>query len=319
MKKKWRIGLLTVGMLVMLSGCTQEAEQSGTDADVSASESAAVQETASEEPEQEETVSGEAQATASEEAEETEAEETTVAEESADGQEAALVASASEIVLENGQQDENTAALVYYEFQKEFTNQDGKTIGEVTYTIPQLTARSTEAGMINQDILAWYEDSLANADEMSDIAAEEEYETDSDRLLYTSGAEYSLTYLDDTKICLLLDGYEYTGGAHGMPSKTALIYDLTSGQRLEAEDLFDVTEEEFETLFTEAFCELIESDSDEYWEDAMDYVGGAADFTNENYYLTETGVTFYFEPYELAAYARGYVEAEISYDKLPLK
>ena len=58
---------------------------------------------------------------------------------------------------------------------------------------------------------------------------------------------------------------------------------------------------------------------DDYWADAMDYVKEDASFDNEDFYLTESGTVFYFEPYELAAYVFGYIEAEVPYGSVGLK
>lgn len=307
MKKKLLTVLLSVGIISLFAGCTGKTEGAET--------------VINEQEEAEPSVSGE------EEKEELPQEQTAL-EETVSGDEPEEEVSAepentnsgeSSIVLENGQPDANATALVYYSFEKEYADQNGKVYGKTGYTIPQLTMRSVEAGMINQDILSWFEDSLAYADEAAKAAKVPDGAEASDALQYTLDVEYSLTYLDETKICLLLNGYEYTGGAHGMPFKKALIYDMTNGQKIETEDLFDVTEEDFSELFTEAFSDLIAKSPSDYWADAMDYVHSEASFENENYYLTDTGVTFYFDPYALAAYAYGYVEAEIPYDRLPLK
>lgn len=304
MKKKLLIVLLSLGMISLFAGCTERTDSAGTV--INEQEEAKRPESGEEE--KEDVLQ-----------EQADPEKTVSAEEPAGGGLAKpedTDAGESPIVLENGQPDANATAVVYYIFEKEYTDQNKKVYGKTTYTIPQLAMRSMEAGMINQDILSWFEDSLAYADQAAKALDGLE---DSDALQYTLDVQYSLTYLDETKICLLLSGYEYSGGAHGMPFRTALIYDLNSGQKIETEDLFDVTEEDFSTLFTEAFSDLIAESPGDYWADAMDYVHEEASLENENYYLTETGVTFYFEPYVLAAYAYGYIEAEIPYDRLPLK
>lgn len=306
MKKKLLTVLLSVGMISLLAGCTEKTESA--EAVISGQEETESPETEEEAETEENTMQ-----------EETDTEEETESEEESETEVPAVEENTnadSPIVLENGQPDENATAIVYYNFEKEYTDQNGKVFGKTTYVIPQLTMRSMEAGMINQDILSWFEDSLAYADETAERLDGAEA---SDTLQYTLDVGYTLTYLDETKICLLLDGYDYEGGAHGMPLKTALIYDLTSGQRVETKDLFDVSEEEFSALFTEAFSNRIAESPTDYWADAMDYVHEAATFGNAEYYLTETGVTFYFDPYALAAYAYGYIEAEVPYDKLPLK
>lgn len=221
-----------------------------------------------------------------------------------------------QIQLENPQPDADATALMAYTFEKEYKDDNGNVFGKVTFTIPQLTLRSVTAGTINQEILQNFEARLEWADETAEPL--EDWD-DSESLQYTMETGYRMTYVDNDRISILLEGYEYTGGAHGMPFREALIYDLGSGERLYAEDLFDVSEEEFAALFNEAYEKLINASPDTYWVDAMDYVKEEANFSNQAFYLTDEGVTFYFDPYILAAYAEGYIEVTIPYEKLPLK
>ncbi len=220
---------------------------------------------------------------------------------------------ASKIPLENGQPDENSTAIIYYEFKKDYALDYAEVSGTLEFKIPQLTMRSVEAGKINEDILEYFEEKLDDMDEM----------VEDDRDLWaeaTLNIGYELTYLNDDKICLLLTGYEYNGdAAHGIPFRKPLIYNLENGERMEAEDLFAVSEDEFGRAFIAAFEKRMAESPDDYWTDAMDYVKEEASFDNEDFYLTENGVVFYFEPYVLAAYAYGYIEGEVSYDSLGLK
>lgn len=224
----------------------------------------------------------------------------------------------SKIPLENGKPDENATAVMYYEFVKVYTSDSSATLGTLEFKIPQLTMRSVEAGMINEDILKYFEEQLDNWDEtMEDFSDWEDLSEEGQSNLEIS---YMLTYLDDNKICLLLEGYEYNdGAAHGMPFRKPLIYNLENGERMDAEDLFAVSEDKFKDAFVAAFEDRMAESPDDFWADAMDYVKEGASFENEDFYLTENGTVFYFEPYVLAAYAHGYIEAEIPYDIVGVK
>lgn len=222
----------------------------------------------------------------------------------------------SPIKLENPQPDADTTALIAYTFEKEYKDDKGNVFGKTTFTIPQLTLRSVSAGTINQELLQSFEAKLEWADETAEPHADWE---DKEGLQYTMETGYRMTYTDYDRINILLEGYEYTGGAHGLPFKESLIYALGSGERLYAKDLFNVSEEQFAALFTEAFEKLLKESPETYWADAMDYIKEKANFSNEAFYLSEEGVTFYFAPYILAAYAEGYIEVTIPYEKLPLK
>lgn len=230
-------------------------------------------------------------------------------------QEAPKVENTSRIPLEKGIADENTTAVVYYEFKKDYPADGAEVLGSLEFTIPQLTMRSAGAGKINEDILEYFEERLDEMDETAEGLSGGEDMTEP----YTLEIGYEMTYLDENRICLLLSGYEYSGGAHGMPFRKALIYDLNSGEELEAEDLFDVSEEAFGAAFTSAFEARMAESPNDYWADAMDYVKEGASFDNEDFYLTESGTVFYFEPYVLAAYVFGYIEAEVPYSSVGLK
>lgn len=226
----------------------------------------------------------------------------------------------SKIPLEKGIADENTTAVVYYEFKKDYGADGANASGTLEFEIPQLTMKSVEAGKINEDILEYFEERLDEADGIvEDLSGGGAMGPDETDMQYTLSIGYGMTYLDESKICLLLSGYEYSGGAHGMPFRKSLVYDLENGERMEAEDLFDVSEDEFAAAFIAAFETRMAEQEDEFWADAMDYVRAGASFENEDFYLTESGTVFYFEPYALASYASGVIEAEVPYDKMGLK
>jgi hypothetical protein len=292
--------LLLFSLVGLQTGCADSAKTEQSDAALQTEEQT---EEKDEEPETDEMLQEEENEETGE-AEDIETEETDAQEEMS----AAQAFDSYEFTLENPQTDDTTTAVVYYTYEKEYQDEDGNTCGSLSFEIPQLTMRSISAQTINQDILTKYHEILLYSD--SDAEELEQY---------SESMGYSVTYIGDEWICLLLEGYVYTGGAHGLPFRNTLIYNLESGECAQTEDLFDVTEETFTTLYTQAFQDLIAESPEEYWDDATDTVSEEANFQDAAYYLTDTGVTFYFEPYVLAAYARGYVEAEIPYEKLPIK
>lgn len=299
MKKKLLLILLSLSILGVQTGCSDSAKTEQSDAALPAEEQI---EEKDEEPETEEV-----QPQETEDTEETDAQEE-------------MSGNFYEFTLENPQTDETTTAVVYYTFEKEYQDEDGNTYGSLSFEIPQLTMRSISAQTINQDILTQFHESLLSSDSDAEefyIPAEEW--ANPDTLQYSNNMGYTVTYIGDEWICLLLDGYVYTGGAHGSPYRLPLIYSLESGETVQMEDLFEITEDEFAALYVQAFEEVIAEEPDGYWEDAMDTVNEYANLQNEYFYLTETGATFYFDPYALAPYARGYVEIEIPYEQLQLK
>lgn len=315
MKKKNLAILLGFFMVMAIAGCSSSEPVSDetveTEAAVPGKEDAA-------EPEEEEIkqVEQEQEEKTDEEPEVgTEKENTDEKDEEPVKPEVSQIVDAFGLLQGKGQPDESAEAVIYYEFKKEYKDENNKVTGTAEFKIPQLAERSTVAGLINQDILKYFEEKYELAEDSVQFMTGEMANEDT----YSLTTDYKLTYLSEDKICLLIQGSEYSGGAHGMPFKNALIYDLKEGNKIEPKELFDVTEEEFARLMTEAFEKQIADSPDDYWPDAMDYVREGAAFDKADFYLTEKGVRFYFEPYTLAAYAYGYIEAEVPYDSLPLR
>lgn len=223
--------------------------------------------------------------------------------------------------LENPVSDENYTAITAYVAKKTMTTKAGLSHADVVITMPQLVMRSVEAGKINAALLDYYtnefEKGLKGAEE--NIGYQEDASQEEEPYYYDYSYEmgYEITYLGDKYLSILAVGYEYTGGAHGMPYQTALIFNLETGEKVSGETLFDVSDEDRKQLEIEAYKELFEKSGEgEYWPDALSVVEESEE---SEYYLTEQGVTFYYYPYALAPYASGFVEVTVPYEKLPLK
>lgn len=219
--------------------------------------------------------------------------------------------------------DENYTAIVSYQAKQELQSEDQLYKAEVTVTMPQLTMRTAAAGAINEKLLAFYTEAYEQGISSSgqDMECQKEAAAELEDYFYynyTYEMGYQVTLLDDNYLSILANGYEYAGGAHGMPFRTELIFNMETGEQVMGESLFDLSEEEFQKIKIEAYRNLIEhSEEGEYWQDALSIVEKDMDF-DSGYYLTEEGVTFYYHPYMLAPYAAGYVEVTVPYAELPL-
>lgn len=129
-----------------------------------------------------------------------------------------------------------------------------------------------------------------------------------------------ITYLDENYACIEMDGYEYTGGAHGMPFKDYFVFDRRTGARLSLGDIVDNTQEELQPLVGHAFRRLAEKTNFAF-ESPADLEHTVSDSVSyeSDFYLTEQGVVFYYTPYAIAPYAEGFPEVVIPYDELKLK
>ena len=134
---------------------------------------------------------------------------------------------------------------------------------------------------------------------------------------YTS-SDPQIGYLDDRWLSFYQEDYFDWGGPHGMPYWISHTFDLQTGRQLGLRDIIQNSEEELKDIVTKYFTELIDQDSDAYWQDALTIVREQTTLSSD-FYLSEEGIHFYFAPYELACYASGFQEVTIPYDAFRLR
>lgn len=105
-----------------------------------------------------------------------------------------------------------------------------------------------------------------------------------------------------------MDVYEYTGGAHGNRYLLIQNYDLETGDMVNEQDLFiDDYYEPLKTLLLNAL--IAQTDNAESKRDLRRMGYSVADVVpNENFYVTREGITYVYNPYEIAPYAMGCIE-----------
>ena len=102
---------------------------------------------------------------------------------------------------------------------------------------------------------------------------------------------------------------DYTGGAHGMYGESYTVFDMKTGEVVKEQDLFiDDYEEDLAVLIGESLYD----DLDEETWDAI-YEEPAP---NGNFFVDETGVTWVYNPYEIAPYAMGAIPVTVTWDNL---
>ena len=102
---------------------------------------------------------------------------------------------------------------------------------------------------------------------------------------------------------------DYTGGSHGQFGIGCDVFDLTTGEIVSEEDLF--VEDYFSPL-----CDLLEEAvAENVSEEDQEMLFGMPE-PNGNFSVSEAGITWVFNPYEIAAYASGVIELPIPWAKL---
>ena len=136
----------------------------------------------------------------------------------------------------------------------------------------------------------------------------------------TIDGDDAITYLDDHYVCVRADGYEYTGGAHGTPFRQYFVFDRETGARLSLSDVVENPVEELQAKVGAAFRELAEKTNFAFEspEDLEHTVADGISYESP-FYLSKTGVVFYYAPYEIASYAEGFPEVTIPYSELEMR
>lgn len=122
---------------------------------------------------------------------------------------------------------------------------------------------------------------------------------------YEAYVTYSVTYNQDCVISLYSDVYTFTGGAHGNTIRQSETWNIQQGTRM---DLFCMIKDPsyVVVMICKQIATQISHGEDWYFEDYPKLV--METFNPESFYLTEDGVTIYFQQYDIAPYSSGIVE-----------
>ncbi len=131
---------------------------------------------------------------------------------------------------------------------------------------------------------------------------------------------YSPTRIDYGVLSLFGTQNSYSGGVHGNFSCVAANYDLMTGDVLTLGSIMHENADKED--FINIIIDILEPMAEEYflYEDYTDGVRNRLDVDEnlyEDFYFTNTGLCFFFSPYEIAPYSSGVITVEIPYSELP--
>ena len=113
-------------------------------------------------------------------------------------------------------------------------------------------------------------------------------------------------------ISVVCEGEAFTGGAHGEKFRISKTVDFVNGITLSLTDIFA---DEGWKMAVDAKMEQMAKSGDEEYRDLWEKPSTSL-LKEENFYINNNGIVFYFPPYELSYYRRGFVEFEFGYDEL---
>lgn len=115
----------------------------------------------------------------------------------------------------------------------------------------------------------------------------------------------------DSLVVCSVGSESYTGGAHGMYSLDWHNYSLAGGHELTLADLFDEQQQEaLQALIRQKLYEQFGVTGDEGLVAQGFFPDQIA--ATENFEITEGGIVFYYNPYDIGSFALGDVRVEIS-------
>lgn len=205
--------------------------------------------------------------------------------------------------------------LKYLDDSREY---DGKKIISATASVLQLDDKYPGADKINKTLMEQGEGVIGQIDDMYDECVQWYEESSGDYFLayeFTSNFGY-IAYNDGKIINIVQDGYDYLGGAHGMPYIISYVFDLNTGERLELSDLITVSEEELDEILVKAATEHMNEIGESYWDGYEDTVRQYGGYDSQDFILTDDGIDFFFSPYLLASYASGFQDIVVPYAEL---
>lgn len=109
----------------------------------------------------------------------------------------------------------------------------------------------------------------------------------------------------------------YTGGAHGMNYTEYMVFDTLSGRRLGISDIFvqgfekrlnELVDARFRSMKGLSKTDRLDGEQGSLFDNVIRF--------NQNFALTDKGVTFFYNQYEIAAYAFGSTELQLTYGEL---
>lgn len=121
----------------------------------------------------------------------------------------------------------------------------------------------------------------------------------------------------DCTLSYIITGYQFTGGAHGISWIKGLNYSLETGQLLTLDDFFTPEQKaKLSAALTRLLCwQLGMADTDIAKLSEMGYYPENIKPT-DNFFVTSTGITFLYTPYEIGCYAVGMPRIELPYSSI---
>ncbi len=196
---------------------------------------------------------------------------------------------------------------------------DGTVLFQYTYQNMSLVLHKPQvADKIILDFLNRIDSTTASANSTMEMA-KSAYNGNGNWTPYLYHITYSPTRIDHEVLSLFGNNVVFSGAGHPERTCVSASYDLLTGDVLTLASIKqkDATAEQFKNLVLVGLSEMAEGDYlyDNYKDIVQQRFNQDAS-QDEAWYFTQTGLCFYFAPYEIAPYSSGVITVEIPYEKL---
>ncbi len=133
---------------------------------------------------------------------------------------------------------------------------------------------------------------------------------------YEAYMEYTITYNENCFLSLYFDRYEFTGGAHGSTVRASNTWELCYGTLLPLSSFFRIGTDYRRFLINEMInqAEYTQEREGIYFDDYKSLI--VENFDENSFYLYPTGITIYYQQYDIAPYSTGIVQFTIPYSSI---
>jgi hypothetical protein len=152
-----------------------------------------------------------------------------------------------------------------------------------------------------------------------DFLEERDHEHEGDPGAWFSYYEYTtneITFNKNNLLCYAINYENFTGGAHGSHTCVNYIVDLSTGAQLTEKEIFtDNFQDALAKIFVHKLAKKNKVDNVKELEN-MGYFSIDEIYPNDNFAIDETGITYYFNEYEIAAFAVGTTSIHLPFEEI---
>ena len=149
--------------------------------------------------------------------------------------------------------------------------------------------------------------------------AEQEYASNPDMVEYTFDRDILVARSDETVLSMAVMEGSYLGGAHPFGMTTGRTYDTQTGKELSLKDVIS----DYDGIYEYVKTQLEENyDQSMFFEDYQDtlqkmFYDESGDYGTVQWTISQTGLSIYFNQYDLAPYVAGSQHVDISFKAQP--